>query len=114
MKSNPPKNQRLKTPVKQAGRLRGLRPGNHGHPMSKLPSPKLARPIIRPGQRVPYQKGKPEEIARRRKYVARLLARKLGKMEIHRRTKRRFNRQWRTVDRDIEFIGRASKLEGVS
>jgi hypothetical protein len=30
MKPIPPKNDRLKTPVKQAGRLRGLRPGDHG------------------------------------------------------------------------------------
>jgi len=74
----------------------------------------MKKPVIRPGQRVPYQKGKPDEIARRRKYVARLLARKLGKMEIHRRTKKRFNRQWRTVDRDIELISRASRLGGVS
>lgn len=82
--------------------------------MSKSPSPKSTRSIIRAGQRVAYQKGSRGEIDRRRKYVARLLARKLGKMEIHRRTKKRFNCQWRTVDRDIEWISRATSLEGVS
>lgn len=30
MKPNPPENDRLKTPVKLDGRLRGLRPGDHG------------------------------------------------------------------------------------
>ena len=29
-------------------------------------------------------------------------------MEIHRRIKRQFNRQWRTVDRDIQFVTQAN------
>jgi hypothetical protein len=87
---------------------------DHPHLMNKSPSRKSIRPIIRPGQRVAYQKGSPGEIDRRRKYIAGLLARGLRKMEIHRRTRKRFNRQWRTVDRDIEFITRGSRLEGVS
>ena len=70
------------------------------------------QPVIRPGQRVPYQKGNRREIDRRRECVARLLAGGVRKMEIHRLIKSQFNRQWRTVDRDIQFVTQAG--DGVS
>lgn len=69
-------------------------------------------PTIRPGQRMPYQRGKQREIADRRECVARLLIGGARKMEIHRLIKSQFNRQWRTADRDILFVTRAAK--GVS
>ena len=69
---------------------------------------------IRPGQRVPYRKGNRREIAKRRDYVARLLAGGTRKMEIHRLIKNQFNRQWRTADRDIQFVTRAGYNDGVS
>ncbi|MGD0252387.1 MAG: hypothetical protein ABSC01_06780 [Verrucomicrobiota bacterium] len=67
---------------------------------------------IRSGQRVPYRKGNRREIDKRRDCVARLLADGVRKMEIHRHIKNQFNRQWRTVDRDIQFVTRAGN--GVS
>ena len=70
------------------------------------------QPTIRPGQRVPYQKGNLREIAVRRDCVARLLAGGVRKMEIHRLIKEQFNRQWRTADRDIQFVTQAGN--GVS
>jgi hypothetical protein len=63
-----------------------------------------AKPKIRPGQRVPYRKANQREIDRRRACVARLLARGARKMKIHRLIKEKFNRQWRTADRDIAFV----------
>lgn len=65
---------------------------------------KVSCPVIRPGQRHPYRKGSQSEIDERRGYVARLLTRGVSKMAIHGVIKRRFNRQWRTVDRDIAFV----------
>jgi hypothetical protein len=62
------------------------------------------QPVIRPGQRVPYRKANQREIDRRRACVARLLARGARKMKIHRLIKEKFNRQWRTADRDIAFV----------
>jgi hypothetical protein len=62
------------------------------------------QPKIRPGQRVPYRKANRREIDRRRACVARLLARGARKMKIHRLIKEKFNRQWRTADRDIAFV----------
>jgi len=72
------------------------------------------QPVIRPGQRVPYRKGIRREIDARRNCVAKLLADGVRKMEIHRLIKSQFNRQWRTVDRDIRFVTRASGDAGVS
>jgi hypothetical protein len=62
------------------------------------------QPVIRPGQRVPYHKGTQAEIDQRRGCVARLLARGVPKMTIHRFVMQKFNRQWRTTDRDIAFV----------
>jgi hypothetical protein len=62
------------------------------------------KPIIRPGQRVPYHKGTQQEIFERRGCVLRLLARGLPKTAIHNVIKHTYNRQWRTTDRDIASI----------
>jgi hypothetical protein len=64
------------------------------------------QPVIRPGQHHPYYKGSQSEIDQRRGYVMRLLIRGVPKMMIHGVIKDRFNRQWRTVDRDIAFVTR--------
>ena len=69
--------------------------------MTTTPKP----PKIRPGQRVPYQKGTQARIDERRGYVMRLMARGVPKTLIHAVIKVAFHRQWRTVDRDIDFIG---------
>ena len=61
-------------------------------------------PIIRPGQRHAYFKASQREIDERRGAVARLLARGVSKMAIHRFVKEKFARQWRTADRDIAFV----------
>ncbi len=61
-------------------------------------------PTIRPGQRVQYRKGTHREIDERRGAVTRLLARGVSKTAIHRFIKEKFNRQWRTTDRDIAFV----------
>jgi len=67
-------------------------------------------PVIRPGQRVPYHRGSQREIDERRGHISRMLARGVPKMAIHGVIKAIFNRQWRTVDRDIRFItGEASQ-----
>jgi hypothetical protein len=73
--------------------------------------PKATKPpVTRRGQRVPYFKASQREIDERRGHIARMLARGVPKMLIHGVIKAMFNRQWRTVDRDIAFItGQASK-----
>ena len=76
--------------------------------MIKLPK----RRFIRPGQRVPYRKGTQREIDERRGYVLRLLARGAPKMAIHAVIKHRFNRQWRTVDRDIFIVTKQANAHG--
>jgi hypothetical protein len=53
---------------------------------------------------VPYGKGSQREIDERRGTVARMLARGVPKMAIHRFVKEKFARQWRTADRDIAFV----------
>lgn len=68
--------------------------------MNKISRP----PTIRPGQRVPYHRGTQREIDERRGCVARLLARGVPKMKIHRFVREKFARQWRTADRDIAFV----------
>ena len=50
------------------------------------------------------RKGCQREIDERRGCVARLLARGVPKMTIHRYIRQKFNRQWRTVDRDITWL----------
>jgi hypothetical protein len=67
-------------------------------------TPPQKQPVIRRGQRVPYFRGTQREIDQRRGYVGRLLARGMPKMAIHDVIRCMFNRQWRTVDRDIAFI----------
>jgi hypothetical protein len=62
------------------------------------------QPVIRPGQTRAYHKGSQREIDERRGAVTRLRARGVSKMEIHRFIKEKFNRQWRTADRDIAFV----------
>ena len=62
-------------------------------------------PVIRSGQRVPYQKGTQAQIDERRGYVMRLMVRGVPKTLIHAVIKVAFHCQWRTVDRDIDFIG---------
>ena len=70
----------------------------------------MQQAIIRPGQRVPYGKGSQREIDERRGCVARLIARGVPKMRIHRLVKEKFARQWRQTDRDIAFVtGLANK-----
>lgn len=67
-------------------------------------------PVIRRGQRVPYRRGSQREIDERRGHIARMLAQGVRKMYIHALVRVMFNRQWRTCDRDIEFItGQASQ-----
>ena len=63
------------------------------------------KPVVRPGQRVPYRRGTQAQIDERRGYIAGLMARGLPKMIIHALVRTRFNRQWRTTDRDIDEIG---------
>lgn len=71
--------------------------------MIKIPT--RPRPgVIRPGQRKPYRKGTHAQIDQRRGHVARMLANGATKTAIHRAIRKKFNREWRTSDRDIAFI----------
>ena len=72
--------------------------------MKALKATLIGLGLVRPGQRHPYLKGSQREIDERRGAVARLLARGARKMEIHRFIKGKFNRQWRTADRDIACL----------
>jgi hypothetical protein len=63
------------------------------------------KPVVRPGQRVPYRRGTQAQIDERRGYIARLMARGVPKTLIHAMVVIFFKRQWRTADRDIDFIG---------
>jgi hypothetical protein len=74
------------------------------HPRKNFSMKTKNPPIIRPGQRHPYHKASQREIDERRGAVARLLARGLSKMAIHRFIRAKFFRQWRTADRDIAFV----------
>jgi hypothetical protein len=61
-----------------------------------------------------YRKGSRREIADRRDFVAWMLANGARKMEIHQRVKNQFYRQWRTVNRDIQFVRQvANKITGM-
>ena len=60
--------------------------------------------IIRPGQRVPYQKGTQAQIDQRRGFVARMLNNGATKTEIHRAVRQRFNIEWRQCDRYIKWL----------
>lgn len=72
--------------------------------------PKATKPlVIRRGQRVPYYKGSLHEIDARRGYIVGMMVRGVPKMSIHGVVKAVFNRQWRTVDRDIALVTEASK-----
>ena len=66
---------------------------------------------IRPGQRVPYRKGSRQEILKRRKLVAQMIILKAKKMIMHQIIMLHFNRQWRTTDRDIQFVTRMGPKE---
>lgn len=91
----------------------GVGGGSNGGYNRHAMTPHQAQSIIRPGQRVPYRKGSRKEVTQRRNRIARMLARGARKMEIHRRIKKQFNRQWRTVDRDIQFVRQTAGGTGV-
>jgi hypothetical protein len=72
------------------------------------------QPAIRPGQKTPYVKGTRKQIDERVEFVARMMAARAYKAEIHRAVREKFNIGWRQCDRYMAralFYDRVNRLK---